>query len=174
MVLRLCSKQGCVGKFAGCRPGDDAEIAVHDALVGGVFVATSLATLGAFGAGFVVPGAVVACAVSGLMVASTVTGWCPVHHALAIVGMNGGKIRPGHDDGELKLHDGTVGVLQGTIGIVGVCGAGATPFLFGVFAAAHVGLLVGLLMVSSGFTGYCPVHHLFSLHETKCETKKVE
>ena len=52
MAILSClkQKQGVLGSALHCRPGKDLELATHDGLVGAVFVATSMATLGGFGA----------------------------------------------------------------------------------------------------------------------------
>ena len=62
--------------------------------------------------------------------------------------MNTNETRPGKDL-ELKLHDGIVGAL---IVLSVVLGATVNPVCYWLAGA------VGLVMISSSFTGFCPVH----------------
>ena len=60
--------------------------------------------------------------------------------------------RPGHDL-ELKIHDGTIGAV--TLLSV-VAGSVINP---GWFWLAGV---IGVVMISSAFTGFCPLHFMLS------------
>ena len=81
---------GALGARLQTRPGCDKELQAHDGLVGSVFTAAGVANLLAAGSVAALGGNVVVLGVSGLMMASAFSGWCPVHHALKIVGFKQG------------------------------------------------------------------------------------
>ena len=66
--------------------------------------------------------------------------------------MTSGQVRPGGDR-ELKVHDGIVGALILLSVVAGVTVNPAWLWLAGV---------ISVVMISSAFTGFCPIHFVLS------------
>ena len=68
------------------------------------------------------------------------------------INMSSNICRPGRDF-ELQVHDGIIGAIT-LLSVVG--GTSVDPRLFWVAG------LIGLVMFSSAFTGFCPLHFVLS------------